>query len=264
MEDQKERVDAYNIGSMDLTFFDDQNALGYLSENEQKIYTSLKSSTRRRRWIAGRVLSKYLMLQQQLTSSPTPSQMTEVSESSLDAFSEWIYKRINIQPSDGNRGYSSVNWNGMTTAFDLSISYRDRQVYSVICKGHEVGIDVEKIADRSPTFYRGNYTSMERAFSRRLLEESDIPESWTFTLLWTLKEATIKSFNSNSISVWDFPSLNVELETTNEELWKLYSSASELTSKGFNITFSLGRQEAVATSAMTHCDGANILSIVYN
>jgi hypothetical protein len=77
--------------------------------------------------------------------------------------------------------------------------------------GAAAGVDLETVAPRVPAFYPGNFTPHERQWAEAGARSTGLPVPWLYTLLWTLKEAALKSGVTNVRSVWGFSGMEIRL-----------------------------------------------------
>jgi len=220
----KVALNSCTIGVMELSFVDDKWAANFLTDKEMDVCQSYQCRARKERWKVGRILSKYLVLNLLVEGKNSDHNLLGVNKERLSEYSIWMYRIVEIVPSGNSNGYAKILWCGKTLKFNFSISYSGRKVYSVISNRRNIGLDVERIGQRRSVFETGNFTLRERKWVEELSNERAIPTQWLFTLLWSIKEAFIKSYNSKDLSVWNFPMIDVELSSKNEIIDKMYTS----------------------------------------
>ena len=133
---------------------------------------TLRFPRRREDWLAGRWASKRLLADLQLGGEPFVPTETALLRS----------------PS----GAPVLHHRGRPLPYSLSLSHRAGGVFCACCPlpGVALGVDLEWVEDRHPAFYQDYFTAAEQAFAAGV--EPHAPAVW-FTLLWSAKEAVLKS-----------------------------------------------------------------------
>ena len=72
----------------------------------------------------------------------------------------------------------------------------------------EIGIDLEEIAPRRPGFYESNMSDAER---RWMLGAPGADTDRVGTLLWTLKEACLKTGASAARTIWEIGAIDLDV-----------------------------------------------------
>jgi len=99
--------------------------------------------------------------------------------------------RLVSQPS-GKLTWDTNDFYDVTTAIDLSVSRTSEAAAVVVCRTHDVGIDIERVADlpEIETLAFQNLHSVELDFWRSLPESSRLN---SYYRLWVVKEAYVKA-----------------------------------------------------------------------
>jgi phosphopantetheinyl transferase len=144
----------------------DQLARRFLSEKERVDY-ALQGPRAQRSWLAGRIAGK-------------------------DAVRDLLWKRekkpifpIEVGIATTPSGKPEATYGGGLVR--VSIAHKDDLAVAIASDDRDVGIDLEKITEREPTFAREAFTEAEL----RLV--SDLPTAEAWTRLWTAKEAVSKA-----------------------------------------------------------------------
>ena len=147
-------------------------APSFLSPAEIAYLGTLRFPRRREDWLAGRWAAKRLLAALQLGGEPFAPTETALLRS----------------PS----GAPVLHHRGRPLPHSLSLSHRAGGVLCACCPlpGVALGVDLEWVEDRHPAFYQDYFTPAEQAFAAEV--EPYAPAVW-FTLLWSAKEAVLKS-----------------------------------------------------------------------
>ena len=251
------------IGIMDMTFVDELRCTVLLTKKEISICESFQNQERRMQWMVGRILSKYLILNHLFGDKISNSKLIKVDDSTISTFSSWMYKNLQIIPSEKRRGFSIMSWCGKKLKMDISISYKERKAYSVVINGKKAGLDVERVERRSSSFYDGNFTYDEIKWAQNLDEKEGLSSDWIYTLHWVIKEAAIKSWNSNEVSIWDFKSIDISIHSNIECIKEIYNSMNLCEIKSLEVTLNNhGYQQNTYVKVGNNQN--KILALVYN
>lgn len=179
-----------------------------LSSREAAHLSGLVNPRVRRRWLAGRLAAKSLLLHEGEVRGG--ARLVALDGASLGALPAASCREIEVLP--GESGPPRLTWRGQAVPAQVSISHGGGfSCAAVAGPGVATGIDLESTAPRVEAFYRGNFTPRERDWVDAGARASGLPGAWLFTLLWTIKEAALKSGATAVRSVWGFPGLEVRL-----------------------------------------------------
>ena len=147
-------------------------APSFLSPPEMAYLGTLRFPRRREDWLAGRWAAKRLLAAVQHGGEPFAPTETALLRS----------------PS----GAPVLHHRGRPLPYSLSLSHRAGGVFCACCPlpGVALGVDLEWVEERHPAFYQDYFTPAEQAFAATA--EPHTQSVW-FTLLWSAKEAVLKS-----------------------------------------------------------------------
>lgn len=222
-----------------------------LSAREQARYAGIGHPDRKARWLAGRLVAKYLFLMQMNragTIGAGPPVLVPITFERLAAFLPWMYRQVEVLPPDTtSRGAPRLTWGGEACpAHRVSLSHANGTTCACIAGGSALGIDLERSVPRIHAFYQGNFTEAERHWVAQTASKTRFSPAWLYTLLWTLKESVLKSnVLEKEISVWDFPRIDVQLQVDPRQL----TAASQQARLGDQFLLSTARVSAPSCRA---------------
>lgn len=182
-----------------------------LSSREADHLSRLANPGVRRRWLAGRLAAKSLLLHEDGARTRwRAGRLVALDGASLGALPAAQCREIEVLP--GESGPPRLTWRGREVPAQVSISHSGGLSCAVVAEaGAATGLDLESAQPRAEAFYRGNFTPRERDWVAAGARSCGLPAAWLFTLLWTIKEAALKSGATAVRSVWGFPGLEVRL-----------------------------------------------------
>ena len=168
-----------------------------LTEWERGAAASIAHDGRRAEWIAGRVAAKWL-----LAEGARPAR------------------------SDIRRDHSGAPVVFTKGARDdtvrLSIAHRGGWAVAAVCRGGVVGVDVELVGPRQPSFYEFNMSPAERRWmSLAPTSEADR----LGTLLWVLKEAALKTGIAPALTVWEIGAIELDVRVPASRIAAIWNDA---------------------------------------
>lgn len=164
--------------------------LGQLSSREEVHLAGLANPRVRRRWLAGRLAAKSLLLK---------------------AFPAASCREIEVLPAAAG-GPPRLAWRGRELPVRVSISHGGGFSCAALAdQDTATGVDLETVAPRVAAFYRGNFTPRERDWAEAAARSTGLTSEWLYTFLWTVKEAALKSGATPVRSVWAMAGLEVRL-----------------------------------------------------
>lgn len=168
----------------------EETHLGHLSSREEAHFSGLANPRVRRRWLAGRLAAKSLLLR------------------ALPATSS---REIEVLPAAVS-GPPRLTWRGRELPVRVSISHGGGFSCAALADPDTAtGVDLETVAPRVAAFYRGSFTPGERAWTAAAARATGLTAEWLYTFLWTVKEAAIKSGATAVRSVWGLGALEIHL-----------------------------------------------------
>ena len=185
----------------------------HLSADERAQYMHLPNRSRKSQWLAGRLAAKYLFLSRLEMGEGTcsrawPPTLARLSSEALDAYSSWMYQRIEVLLNGVTPSrYRKLTWCGKDRPESISLSHAGGECCASIAMGPPTAVDVETIVPRIDAFYRSNFTKAERSWVGCGAEGDSVKANWFFTLLWSLKESALKLGWLDSL--WNLPSIEI-------------------------------------------------------
>lgn len=205
--------------------------LDLLSDVERDLYWGILNRDRRRKWICGRVVAKHLFLSQLKTqdwgrSCRWPPRLAWIDRTALQEFSCCSYREVQVTAEHHRiSGVPAVRWDGFTYPVNLSLSHTSELSGAYIDFYRSVGLDLEVPLPRNHAFYRVSFSREEHRWVQLLTETGQISIHVLYTLLWCLKESVLKSQQSDEISVWQVPRIELELQCEPNSLISALRSA---------------------------------------
>ncbi len=184
----------------------------YLSVDEKTNYMALKSQTRKREWLAGRLAAKYIFLNRlELFSEAQDGDwrptLSRLSAATLGDYSPWMYQKVEVIT---NGGKPNLTWCGEARPESISLSHSRSVSCASIGFGKPTAIDIEAAVPRLHAFYRINFSEVERYWANRLAGGEQSRSNWFFTLLWAFKESVLKLGWLKQATVWSFPGIEID------------------------------------------------------
>jgi hypothetical protein len=184
--------------------------LDCFSDSERRQILGTRNLQRRQERLAGRLAAKFLFLNQHcganLNSLPALAHLTPAH---LDRFTAADYRSAEVfrseevcagMPQIGGQSIAITHKSGLSCAF-LGIS-----------------VDMESVEPRTPAFYSGNFTPLERSWVADAADRLKLDPQWTFTFLWTVKECMLKTYWFGDLSLADLPSMQVRIAANEDQL----------------------------------------------
>ncbi len=219
------------VGLIDTNRIVGQDYLDLLSQNERARYGRMRDAERRKRWAGGRLLAKYLFLnrfgRQQRSAGFQRIEPFDIS--ALETFPRWAYREIEILPERwAEGGLPRLSWAGRACPVRVSLSHISGLSGACISDAGDVGLDLAAPALRTPAFYRANFSKWERDWAEAAARSAGVARERVYTLLWCLKESALKSLQSDHISLWQLPRIQVRLRCGGEVLGESRDTSARL------------------------------------
>jgi hypothetical protein len=194
-----------SVAVLDSRLLAGLNCEEFLSQRENEEYSRFRAPVRKSEWLAGRLSSKFLWL-----NDGDSRQSGMLSASELRRFPTCMYRETEVVRYDHVRfGIPQV---GHGNAFrDVAISHTNGIACSLLGDGKAIAIDMERVETRSPVFYKGNFTGGEKSRAAESFRLHGLDPHWTFTLLWSIKECLLKTPAYNNLSLWDMPAIDIRI-----------------------------------------------------
>ena len=159
----------------------------FLSSMEREWLSGIRHPRRRREWLGGRILAKYLLL-----SGASPSRVARiVGAGQLRSIPASEYRALNVLR--GPRGAPEFRRRGALAARALSLSHAGPWVVAALAADGAIGVDCERVEARHEAFVRRSFVEAERAWVARHAAPQGPSADWLHTLLWSFKEAAYKT-----------------------------------------------------------------------
>lgn len=183
-----------------------------LTDWERQAASGIAHVRRREEWAAGRIAAKWLLLRHDALASaatwPPPLERAHLGE--LRAMPASHYRSVEVRRDDDGAPLLAC-----AGAPRVSIAHRSGWAVAALSYEGAIGIDLEAIGPRQPAFYQSTMSAGERRWMRGA-SESDI--ACLGTLLWTLKEACLKTGASAARTVWGIGAIDVDVWTPAAEI----------------------------------------------
>jgi hypothetical protein len=196
----------------------------YLCPREVELYASISNRERRKKWVCGRLLTKHLFLSRQQVGCATganrwPPRVGRIDRLSLDEFPESSYRALEVTSTDRGRGGApTLRCKRPTRPICLSLSHMTGLSGAYVDDSRHVGLDLETLSPRHPSFYRMSFSQSEHHWIELITRTAEVEDTVLYTLLWCLKESVLKSQSSDQLSLWRIPHIEVELRCAPADL----------------------------------------------
>lgn len=211
------------VGIMPVAALDELTRDGgsLLTAREQEAVSRLKHATRRSESVAGRLVAKWLFVRQvadvadERREITWPPETHSVTPGALDAVPQRDYGGIEILPGDGGAPRLTSCDGTRADTVRISIAHRDGWAAAAVSRSVPIGVDLEVVAPRGPSFYEGCVSDRERQW---LSGASPAHTECLATLLWAVKEACFKTGASTATSVWGIGAIDLDIRTPAEQV----------------------------------------------
>jgi 4'-phosphopantetheinyl transferase EntD len=203
----------------------------YLSPAELLQSEVIASPGRRAEWLAGRVAAKYAFLRREVFGPVVPGaglQAAKVGVAELAEFDQAIYTSVVVtRDKSPGGGPARAGWESGSERVQVAISH----IHGLACAfiGDTTGIysvDLEACTHRVPEFYQHNFTPREQSWASSTARSFDVDSDWLYTLLWSAKECLLKTPVFSTMSLWNMPSLEINVLGGSERLKRLHDATS--------------------------------------
>jgi 4'-phosphopantetheinyl transferase EntD len=171
----------------------------FLSPLERIHANSISHPARMRDWLAARLLAKRLLLFRifsgVLAQGGPPWPPVVVNERILPVWATRL-REVALVNAPSRRGGSPnvcVRGRDLSRFCSASVAHAGGLVAVALRRGGPIGVDVERIANRSSSFRKMFFTSCEAHWAERVAPHEGLPADAAYTLLWTVKEAAFKA-----------------------------------------------------------------------
>jgi 4'-phosphopantetheinyl transferase EntD len=191
-----------------------------LTDWEHETATGIAHDRRREEWVAGRIAAKWLKLRHDATSTNAtwPPPLEHASADELAAVSAARYQSVEVRRGDDGAPIFAGD-----AAPCVSIAHRSGWGVAALSYEGAVGIDLEAIGPRRPAFYDSTMSAAERRWMRGAAGSD---AEYLGTLLWTLKEACLKTGASAAHTVWEIGAIDLDMTTPATEIAATWAKAA--------------------------------------
>lgn len=206
-----DRADCGLLAAIDPALLQPGFGLQCLTPPEVRRVGAIRHPGRRRRWLAGRLCAKFLVLNARRTGmdvSDTALQFYALTREMIEAFSPGEYRDVEMQPAAAG-GIVALNVCGVPQRLRVGITHVDGLSCAHLGTA-TVGLDMERVRTFVPSFYSQNFNPAERHWVAQTAR-GETHRGWLWTFLWTLKEAWIKTGRASATGVWGLPRIELSL-----------------------------------------------------
>ena len=161
-------------------------------------------------------------------SAPTLGSAVNVGTAELAEFDAEIYTSVVVtRDKSPGGGPARAGWESGGVTVPVAISH----VHGLACAfiGQTNGIysvDLEARSHRVPEFYHHNFPPREQSWANSTARSFDVDSDWLYTLLWSAKECLLKTPVFSTMSLWNMPSLEINVLGGMDRLKRLHDSTS--------------------------------------
>jgi hypothetical protein len=199
-----------------------------LRENEIQQAAAILNRRRREEWVAGRIAAKYAFLCGEQFPNSTGSgtlYLQKLHIADLAAYSSETYRSVsvfrNLAPGGGP---ARVGWSSSSDTVQLAISHSAGISCASASSAGVCALDLESPASRVPEFYRHTFTNRERDWVSACAGSYGLHPEWLYTLLWGARECLLKTSPFASLSIWNMPTIEIEIRDGAERLVRVHDS----------------------------------------
>lgn len=170
-----------------------------LLSGREKAEVSTYTAKRRDRSVTSRVLVKYLMAK-----ADGPA-YRELHADHIAAVSHEELAAVETLSGSARQRTGAAVYRSGQLLPDHAVSASHCGQFSAAGQGGgRLGIDLERIEERRPEFYRQMFSDQDRQWVWQLHQSEGVSTEAAFTLLWCAKEAYLKASGWPRLSVWNF------------------------------------------------------------
>jgi hypothetical protein len=224
----------------------------YLSPAELTEASVIGNERRRAEWVAGRLAAKYVFLHRERfgafagASLLTARNLTSIE---LDAFFRETYRSVAVtKDKSPGGGPARVGWQSESESLKVAISHASGLACAFIGAESVYSLDLELTSPRIPGFYLQNFTPGERNWTDSSARLFNLSSDWLYTLLWSAKECLLKTPRFAGLSLWNMPSLEINILSGIERLANINQPG------GLSGTFQFLQAEATSPAPLTMPD----------
>ncbi|MGA2217841.1 MAG: hypothetical protein ABSG51_07135 [Terracidiphilus sp.] len=183
---------------------------------------------RREEWVAGRIAAKYAFLRGvhvPESAGPGALYLQKLDGADLAEFSFEAYRSVSVVRDQApGGGPARVGWSRGGDTVQVAISHSAGISCASVCTAGVVSLDLETPAPRVPEFYLHTFTARERDWVGACAGTYGLHPEWLYTLLWSARECLLKTPRFTAMSLWDMPTLEINIPEGVERLVRVHDS----------------------------------------
>jgi hypothetical protein len=199
-----------------------------LRETEIQEGAAILNQQRREEWVAGRIATKYAFLYgEQFPESAASGRLylRNLDSADLAAFSSEEYRSVSVVRNQApGGGPARVGWSSGNDTVQVAISHSSGFSCASVGTAGVCSLDIETPAPRVPQFYLHTFTARERDWVGACADSYGLHPEWLYTLLWSARECLLKTPRFTALSLWDMPSLEIDIPHGAERLVTVHDS----------------------------------------
>jgi len=223
------------VAALDSADVTEEIQASCLRENETQEAAAILNRRRREEWVAGRIAAKYAFLrgaQYPESAGSGELYLRMLDSADLAEFSFEAYRSVSVVRDQApGGGPARVGWSCGGDTLQVAISHSAGISCASVCTGGVFSLDLETPAPRVPEFYRHTFTARERDWVDASAGSYGLNPEWLYTLLWSARECLLKTPRFTAMSLWDMPTLEINIPEGTERLVRVHNS------KGFSCNF---------------------------
>jgi len=199
-----------------------------LRETEMQEAAAILNPRRRSEWIAGRIAAKYAFLcgeQHPESAEFGALYLRKLNSANLAAFSSDAYRSVSVVRDQApGGGPARVGWSTGGDTFQVAISHSAGISCASTVTAGVCSLDLETPAPRVPEFYLRTFSNRERDWVGACAASHGLHPEWLYTLLWSARECLLKTPRFRSLSLWNMPTLEIDIHDGAEHLVRVHRS----------------------------------------
>lgn len=199
-----------------------------LRETEIQQAAAILNRQRREEWIAGRIAAKYAFLygeQFPETAGSGALYVRKLDSADLAAFSSDQYRSVSVVRDQApGGGPARIGWSSGSDTVQVAISHSSGISCASLGTAGVCSLDLETPAVRVPEFYLHTFTNRERDWVGACAGLYGLHSEWLYTLLWSARECLLKTPRFSAMSLWNMPTLEIEIPEGAERLVRIHES----------------------------------------
>ena len=216
------------VAGLDSARITEEIQTSCLRPTEMQEAAAIANRRRREEWVAGRIAAKYTFLcgEQSHESNRSGALYLRMLDSAdLAAFSSVEYRSVAVvRDRAPGGGPAHVGWSSGSDTMQVAISHSAGISCASVGTAGVWSLDLETPAPRVPEFYIHTFTNRERDWVGACATAYGLDPEWLYTLLWSARECLLKTPNFTALSLWDMPSLEIEILEGAERLVRVHDS----------------------------------------